>query len=493
MAVDDAAAGDEDGHNPRRLLFRAESALRTLASCRAKAEGGSESVAELRLRLGEIGPTLGVDLREVQENLVEHAAMYSNCPEVLGGMLQLVFCIDVVCAWVAERDSRQNHFEHKLDTVESCLRECRESLSKCADEAKACAENAAALELAVELSKLSDAPLRAHKETVHQPEPPLSATNTPAKKTDVFCVDLHELAKGGEASKIVVDEDTEFLRQELVDIARELHDAHRTNRELCTNVEDARADAAAALEAKAAAEAVAQNALAAAAAATPPVVPRPAPILAMGSMYIPCSSPDEHMQAIVANAAASTAASGPPAQRMLLWLEQLEPMLATLPVGVVPGMDEMQEDACEAYAQLRATLWEATSSPHPHVATVPGGSQAAHTHILSAAAHPEMGHAQTQSTRASSSTGGVAAPSAAQRVPPQQPVKHSRAVAVVEPRSACAPRGPQIPHLSAESAALVAARRDSLDSCRASSDTGRFSASGSTGIKGRSGADGLWV
>merc|ERR1712232_196935 len=81
------------------------------------------------------------------------------------------------------------------------------------------------------------------------------------------------------------------------------------------------------------------------------------------------------LQHAVAAAATATGRVAPP-ERMLIWLEELEPMLAMLPVGVVPGMEHIQEDACEAYGRLREALWAAASTQHPQMATLPGGSQA---------------------------------------------------------------------------------------------------------------------
>ena len=73
------------------LRLRSEAALQALAAGRRVAKG-AQAVEELRKALEDVAPKLRVDLREVQESVIEHAAMYAKNPEVLGGMLHLVFC-----------------------------------------------------------------------------------------------------------------------------------------------------------------------------------------------------------------------------------------------------------------------------------------------------------------------------------------------------------------------------------------------------------------
>eukprot|EP00971_Amphidinium_carterae_P021464 423333-Amphidinium_carterae.1 len=88
------------------LKRQTEAALSTLADGKARAKQGMQPVAELRSQLAGLVTSLGLDLREVQESVVEHAAMYANCPEVLGGMLQLVFCLELMGSWLRDRDAQ---------------------------------------------------------------------------------------------------------------------------------------------------------------------------------------------------------------------------------------------------------------------------------------------------------------------------------------------------------------------------------------------------
>lgn len=123
------------------LRQRSEAALQALQDGRRVARG-AEAVEELRAALNDLTPKLRIDLREVQESVVEHAAMYAKNPEVLGGMLHLVFChlaarplcrsmrgLDLLNQWLLERDSESQQLAQRLNAVESMIQQCRDNLS----------------------------------------------------------------------------------------------------------------------------------------------------------------------------------------------------------------------------------------------------------------------------------------------------------------------------------------------------------------------------
>ncbi|CAE8627811.1 unnamed protein product, partial [Polarella glacialis] len=99
---------------PTGLRLRAETALRALADGRTRLASGLDSVDLLRGQLDEAGTRWDLDLREVQESTVEHTAMYARNPEVLGGMLHLVFCLDLVNQWLEQRDSEAEELREQL-------------------------------------------------------------------------------------------------------------------------------------------------------------------------------------------------------------------------------------------------------------------------------------------------------------------------------------------------------------------------------------------
>jgi len=305
--------------DPRILLRRVEAALQALSDGRARIAAGAEAVEQLRCQLDRVRTPLGLDLREVQESVVEHAAMYARNPEVLGGMLHLVFCFDLVREWLSERDGNAQALERRLRDVEGQLGVCREYLLEVEGEARACSERAAALALAADLGRISQgsrqrAAANAHCEV--------------AVQADEHC--LEPVAIDGADNAVRTAREAKALLL--------LKDSKREISQLQTKLacqEELLAENAH-LQAKLASNEVAGL--------------RRAPL-------------------------ATTAAS--PAQGLVTALEQLEPMLASLPLW--PEMVELQEEACDAYGRLRSILLEAASMPQSIAAILPGsgcGSQA---------------------------------------------------------------------------------------------------------------------
>lgn len=272
-------------------MLRLEAELQALSEGRAKVAGGAQSVDDLRHQLGEVGARLRIDLREVQESVVEHSAMYARNPEVLGGMLHVVKCLDLVHAWLAERDARTKEIERQLVALDDRWGECRAWLDDLNREIKDCSERTAVAELTADLARAS------------------AAAKPPVEASDV-------------GSSVV-----------LRDLRRENSELLRANADLCAKLQH--------------------------------VVHREASAPASAA----AAKHTAHMLAPPAKSAV-------PAQGvlgLLETLEQLEPMLAALPIGSVPGMLEVQEEACEAYGRLRALLFEAAAAvPDPYAATPPG-------------------------------------------------------------------------------------------------------------------------
>eukprot|EP00929_Paragymnodinium_shiwhaense_P074789 TRINITY_DN38277_c0_g1_i2.p1 TRINITY_DN38277_c0_g1~~TRINITY_DN38277_c0_g1_i2.p1 ORF type:complete len:195 (-),score=41.44 TRINITY_DN38277_c0_g1_i2:85-669(-) len=88
-------------------------------------------------------------------------------------------------------------------------------------------------------------------------------------------------------------------------------------------------------------------------------------------------------------------------KKAMACLDQLEPVLASLPVEVVPGMAELQEEACDAFGRLRMVLWEAVHTGRPLLAVEPGSSRSGlpATRVITKAdeAHTTAGAAQSPS------------------------------------------------------------------------------------------------
>jgi hypothetical protein len=214
--------------------MRVESALRHLGDCNVKTKKGLTAVDELKHELGELCQRHGVfDLREVQESLVEHAAMYANCPEVLGGMIQLVLCLDLVCKWVAERDARAKALEARLEYVEARLKECDEGLGMLKDEVRRCGEQAHVLDLSADLSMARRA-VGASSAYVHQPTLSSAAVAAPTvdQTPSRMPVDLEDLARsacGGDLSQQHIPPMAFTAAADQADMARLLEAAQSKN------------------------------------------------------------------------------------------------------------------------------------------------------------------------------------------------------------------------------------------------------------------------
>jgi len=155
----------DDTHTLKR---QTEAALATLAEGKARAKGGMQAVSELRGQLAGLVVNLGLDLREVQENVVENAAMYANCPEVLGGMLQLVFCLDLLGSWLADRDTRVKDMSKQLEALEESYRICSRDLARVSEEVTTSSEKASASQLALELEQARCASLASSLQSLEQ-------------------------------------------------------------------------------------------------------------------------------------------------------------------------------------------------------------------------------------------------------------------------------------------------------------------------------------
>jgi len=320
----------EDG--PHGLLLRVEVALQALAEGRTRAAGGAEDAAELRRRIAGLERHLNVDLREVQENVVEHAAMYANCPEVLGGMLQLVFCLDLLRQWLSERDARAKESEQRVEALASQFGECELRLGELVSEVKACGQRAKALELAEDLKRATP------QRSVHEHrESGLSLASGGSPKTSdvstkMFQVDLEALEDMDECLPLCTNAAADFDMVSLEDLRRE-------NAELRARLEERPGFPVAEQQ-------------------PTPVPPAPVqPVVLLSQTPVPVP--------VLPTA---------PAQSLLVSLEKLEPMLASLPVDAVPGMLELQEEACEAYGRLRSIVLEAAAAPDHQTGTVPGQS-----------------------------------------------------------------------------------------------------------------------
>ena len=114
----------EGRHQVSMLRHRAESALKTLAEGRRRLAHGQEAVTQLLEDLDALKDSgLDLNLREVQESILEHTAMYAKNPEVLGSMIHLVFGLDLMSQWLTARDQ-------ELDTNVQHLHVLQEELLK---------------------------------------------------------------------------------------------------------------------------------------------------------------------------------------------------------------------------------------------------------------------------------------------------------------------------------------------------------------------------
>lgn len=332
-APDHAAASVQDtqaedgGRKPQSLLRRLEAALRDLAEGKSRVAHGLTAVGELRQRLGDVAPRLGIDLRGVQESVVEHAATYAKSPEVLGCMLKLVWCLDLVSTWLGERDASAAELERRLNSVEGQIARCDATFADVRQEVKSCCESVAALDAQKEQEQLQ---LQSRlQELQHQLE-------EQGREHD------RKLREQLLESQRKVQEQQEHLQERLQQL-RQQHDDEKQqwNKVASEQITRALSDKAA-RSSGGAAEAEAAEAAAWMEAEHRAMPPR--------------------------------SAGGGPVQALLLGLEQLEPSLASLPVGILPGMLELQEEACEAYTRLRDVLFEAAELPGggASLSTLPG-------------------------------------------------------------------------------------------------------------------------
>lgn len=282
--------------SPQGLRIRSEEALRALAEGRTRLESGLQAVKLLQQQLDAAGARLGLDLREVQESTVEHAAMYARNPEVLGGMLHLLFSLDTVRQWLERRDSEVEELEGRLSTVEEQLVEQSTLSQHLNRELVACSAFATTLD---EQAKVAAA---------------AAAQRRPGSAADV------------RRPSTVARES-----KELIELRQELKLLRQENAELQDQLSAARA----------------------------------APAETQGSLLQGLGHALSSMQAPMSSLA--------PIQQLLTSLEQLEPLLAAMPAGVVPGMTELQEEACEAYGRLRMALLEANAMPQ--IPPMPRGDQ----------------------------------------------------------------------------------------------------------------------
>lgn len=77
---------------------------------------------------------------------MEHAAMYAKNPEVLGGMLHLVFCLDLVHQWVQSRDDQIKEMEQNLHKAQQSMVQCTSLMDQLSLDVRGCKESLAALE-----------------------------------------------------------------------------------------------------------------------------------------------------------------------------------------------------------------------------------------------------------------------------------------------------------------------------------------------------------
>eukprot|EP00438_Fugacium_kawagutii_P008203 Skav229046 [mRNA] locus=scaffold2828:53321:54025:+ [translate_table: standard] len=102
------------------LRSRAEGALKALAEGRRRLAHGQEAVQQLLQELQQLRQTTDLDLREVQESVLEHTAMFAKNPEVLGSMIHLVFTLDLMNQWLSSRDQE---LDHRLEDLKQLQQE----------------------------------------------------------------------------------------------------------------------------------------------------------------------------------------------------------------------------------------------------------------------------------------------------------------------------------------------------------------------------------
>lgn len=305
------------------LLLRSRAALQALSDGKVRTANGLDSVKELQQRMKSFVGQLelqgsGIDLREVQESIVEHAAMYANCPEVLGGMLQLVFCLDHVRGWLEQRDLAVQDALSQLDTLQRNFEDCSAHITQVGMEVRNFSKQASSRELDLVLHGRGEA----RSPSISGASPRISARGASPKG-------FMMVSRNGKGISV----DLQALEEE-EDMNSQLEELRRENDNLQRRLAESAAETAAARSAAEAAQNAAEQTAAAAAQVVAAHSWQPAELEPMP--WQDCLRPE----------------AGSP----LEVLEKLEPMLAGLPVGVVPGMSELQEEACEVYGHLRQLL-----------------------------------------------------------------------------------------------------------------------------------------
>lgn len=313
-----ADPGDCEDAVLQGLLLRSRAALQALSDGKVRTANGLDSVRELQQRMKSFLGQLelqgsGIDLREVQESIVEHAAMYANCPEVLGGMLQLVFCLDHVRGWLEQRDLAVQDALSQLDTLQRNFEDCSAHITQVGMEVRTFTKQASSRELDLVLHGRGEA----GSPSITGASPRISARGASPKG-------FMMVSQNGKGISV----DLQALEAE-EDMNSRLEELKRENENLQRRLAESAAETAAARSAAEAAQNAAEQTAAAAAQVAAARSSQPASIVLQELR--PESSPLEV-------------------------LEKLEPMLAGLPVGVVPGMSELQEEACEVYGHLRQLL-----------------------------------------------------------------------------------------------------------------------------------------
>ena len=177
------------------LRLRSETVLKALAEGRWRLAHGQEAVAQLLEDLDELRKTkLGSDLREVQESILEHNAMYAKNPEVLGSMLHLVFGLDVMSQWLTSRDEELDERFRHLEKLQEDLVKHRCALEDLQMEVQDIKASTAG---SSEVQALRRENARLRRESSHAeavaPSEPLAASWTPGAKAELLrCLEALE-------------------------------------------------------------------------------------------------------------------------------------------------------------------------------------------------------------------------------------------------------------------------------------------------------------
>ena len=169
------------------LRLRSETVLKALAEGRWRLAHGQEAVAQLLEDLDELRKTkLGSDLREVQESILEHNAMYAKNPEVLGSMLHLVFGLDVMSQWLTSRDEELDERFRHLEKLQEDLVKHRSALEDLQMEVQDIKASTAGSSEVQALRRENARLRRASAQAVVAPSEPLATSWTPAAKAELL-------------------------------------------------------------------------------------------------------------------------------------------------------------------------------------------------------------------------------------------------------------------------------------------------------------------